>query len=46
MINMFMDIKDYQQKIVDILKSDYFSQEDGYKLRTETIKKNNNINIL
>ena len=42
---MFMDIKDYQQKVADILKCDYFPQEDGYTLRTETVRKNNNINL-
>ena len=40
---MNTDIKDYQQKVADILARDYFTREEGYTLRTDTVGKNNGV---
>ena len=42
---MYTDIKDYQQKVADVLARDYFSFKEGFTLRSETIRKNNGINL-
>ena len=33
---MNTDIKDYQQKVANILARDYFTREEGYTIRTDT----------
>lgn len=40
---MNTDIKTYQQKVADILARDYFTREEGYTLRTDTVRKNNGV---
>ena len=42
---MNTDIKDYQQKVADILARDYFTREEGYTIRTDTVRKNNDVNL-
>ncbi|MDD6036896.1 MAG: hypothetical protein PUC30_12050 [Lachnospiraceae bacterium] len=42
---MNTDIKDYQQKVADILARDYFTREEGYTLRTDTVRKNNGVSL-
>ena len=42
---MNTDIKDYQQKVANILALDYFTREEGYTLRTDTVRKNNGVNL-
>ena len=42
---MNTDIKDYQQKVAVLLARDYFTREEGYTLRTDTVRKNTGVNL-